>query len=71
MFLSLKDFTGLENPAELSDVARYFGKTARVWISSENKTRTTWLGYSNGNDSFDLNADDYLDGSSAVRGVAS
>ena len=66
----LKDFTGLENPAELAEVAQYFGKTARVWISDSKETRAAWLGYNN-IDNFNLGGNNHLNGSYAARGVAS
>ena len=71
MHAFLQDFTGLENPAELGDVARYFGKTARVWISTENQTRAAWLGCDDSNAAVDLNAGGRLSDSSAARVVAS
>ena len=71
MHTFLQDFTGLENPAELGDIATYFGKTARVWISTEKQTRAAWLGYYISSDNFGLDANNYLSYSSAARGVAS
>ena len=67
----LQDFTGLQNPAELGEVAGYFNKTARVWVSPNNKTRAVWLDYDNVNDDFYLSANDFLYVINAARGVAS
>ena len=71
MFAFLQDFTGLENPAELSDVARYYGKTSRIWFSTEKQTRAVWLGCRDSDDNFNLNAYYYLNYCDAARGVAS
>ncbi|MDO8643046.1 MAG: hypothetical protein Q7R76_05725 [Candidatus Woesearchaeota archaeon] len=67
----LQDFTGLQNPLELIPIAQYFGKTARVWVSSEKETRAAWLGCNDVDDDFSLDADSYLYDSCAARGVAS
>lgn len=71
MLAYLQDFTGLQNPAELGEVAKYFDRTVKTWVSSENKTRAAWLGCGNINSSFSLDASSCLYGSNAARGVAS
>lgn len=71
MLAYLQDFTGLQNPAELGWVATYYGRTAKVWISSENKTRAAWLGCYGINDDLILDAFSYLYYGDAARGVAS
>lgn len=71
MLAYLQNFTGLQNPRELSEVATYFGRTAKVLISSENKTRAAWLGCSSISDYLGLVAYYYLYDRNAARGVAS
>ena len=70
----VRQFTGLQNPAVLIDIAKYFGKTARVWFpggdaTNCNETRAAWLGCSG--DGFSLSADGCLSDDIAVRGVRS
>ncbi len=63
----LRNLTGLKSPSILVDISAYFGKTARVWISSSNDTRAAWFGcYSN---NLNLNGNSNLDNNSAGRGV--
>jgi len=63
----VRQLTGLENPSVLVEIGNYFGKTARVWVSSSNDTKAAWFGcYS---DDLDLGGSDDLDSSGAGRGV--
>ena len=71
MFAFLKDFICLENPAELVNVTRYFGKTALIWVSTENKTLAALLGHGNLGGVLYLHANNHLYDSGAARGVAS
>lgn len=68
----VRQFTCLQNPAVLRDIAEYFGKQARIWFpdgdaTNCNNVRVAWLGGSY--DSFALSANDDLIISSAARGV--
>ena len=67
----VKNITGLQDPSVLVDLGTYFGKAAKVWVTSDppklKETRAAWLGC---NDiSFYLDAAYDLYGSSAARGV--
>ena len=66
-FRFVRQLTGMENPSVLVEVGKYFGKTARVWVSSSNETRAAWFGC----DSINFNLGTYynLDDSYAARGV--
>ena len=63
----IRNLTGLANPADLVEIGNYFGKPAKVWVSSSNETRAAWFGC----DSSDLNlgGSGNLDSSGAARGV--
>ncbi len=63
----IKNLTGLANPADLIEIGNYFGKTARVWVSSSNETRAAWFGCNS--DGLDLSGGNYLDSNGAARGV--
>jgi len=66
-----RQFTGLEDPGVLLEVADYFGRTARVWFpdnaESCTDTRAAWLGSSSR--IFYLDADVRLGSSIAARPV--
>ncbi|GEM_PF-1625662 len=63
----VRQLTGLENPSLLVEIGNYFGKTARVWISSSNDTKAAWLGCDDIN--FNLLGNYYLYDDNAARGV--
>ena len=63
----VRQLTGLENPSLLVEIGNYFGKTARVWVSSSTETRAAWFGC--GSDGLDLSGSDNLSSNSAGRGV--
>jgi hypothetical protein len=64
----MQNLTGLPNPRVLVEIGAYFGKPAKSWVSSDNKTRAAWLGCNDGN--FDLSANFYLVDILAARGVS-
>ena len=66
-FRYLKNLTGLRDPSILVKIGEYYGKEARVWISSSDETRAAWLGCRG--DSFSLDGDSNLDSDDAARGV--
>ncbi|MBU1603864.1 MAG: hypothetical protein KJ583_00980, partial [Nanoarchaeota archaeon] len=67
----LKDLTGLKNPRRLVDVAKYFGKPAKVWVPDNvekaDYTCGAWLGC--GSDNFNLDTYYGLNYIDAARGV--
>ena len=67
----VKQLTGLENPAMLVEIGKYFQKPAYIWFPQNvqqcEETRAAWLGCNV--DGFDLDADDYLGNTYAARGV--
>lgn len=63
----VRQLTGLENPSILVELGNYFGKTARVWVSSQNETRAAWFGCDSNN--LNLSGYYYLNGGDAARGV--
>ena len=63
----IQNLTGLPDPSVLIDIAAYFGKTARVWVSSSNETRAAWFGCVS--DNLNLYGNYYLNYNSAARGV--
>ncbi|MFH1065546.1 MAG: hypothetical protein V1734_03510 [Nanoarchaeota archaeon] len=69
----VRQFTGLQNPAVLIEIGKYFGKPARLWFPGNdatncNQTRAAWLGCDNNN--FSLNANEYRNNNVvAARGV--
>ena len=64
----VRQLTGLENPSVLVEIGNYFGKTARVWVSSSNETRAAWFGCNNSN-GLDLVGNCSLISNFAARGV--
>ena len=64
---SVRNLTGLKDPAVLVQAGEYFGKTAHIWTSPISEIRAVWLGCVNVN--FNFNADGNLDYTDAVRGV--
>jgi len=65
----VQNLTGLAYPEILIEIGSYFGKPAKSWVSSDNKTRATWLGCSGGD--FGIGTSYCLDGNYAARGVRS
>jgi len=63
----IQNFTGLPDPSVLIDISAYFGKTARVWVSSSNETRAAWFGCNSY--SLSLVGGDNLNYDNAGRGV--
>src|SRR3989344_2377155 len=63
----VRQLTGLENPSLLVEIGNYFGKTARVWVSSSTETRVAWFGCVS--NSLDLGGNLYLYYNNAARGV--
>lgn len=63
----IRNLTGLANPADLVEIGKYFGKTARVWVSSSNETRAAWFGCLSNN--FNLYGNNNLNYNGAARGV--
>ena len=63
----VQNYSGLPDPAVLIDVAKYYGKTARVWVSSSQETRAAWFGCIL--DYFYLLSNNDLSNTNAVRGV--
>ncbi|MDI6738363.1 MAG: hypothetical protein QME12_07680 [Nanoarchaeota archaeon] len=68
----VRQFTMLEQPELLVEIGNQFPKkkTAKVWVPGANckDMRAVWLGC--GSNSFILDANDYLYGNDAVRGVS-
>ena len=63
----VKQFTGLQDPSVLVEIGTYFGKTARVWVSSSTGTLAARFGC--GSIGLDLNGSGILYNSYAARGV--
>ncbi len=64
----VQNYSGLQNPEVLIEIAEYHGKNAQVWFSSSQEARAAWLGCFNDVD-FSLYADSYLYNTNAARGV--
>jgi hypothetical protein len=62
----VQNLTGLRDPVILCQIGTYFDKPARVWVSSQNEMRASWLGCLNG---LDLVSYYGLYNNGAVRGV--
>ena len=65
----VKNLTGLSDPSVLVEIGQYFGLTAQVLVSSDDETRTVWLGCDSKN--FNLIADFGTSLTGVVRGVRS
>lgn len=63
----VQNLTGLNDPSVLVRLGEYFGKPAKVWVSSSNETRAAWFGC--GSNDLDLGGSDDLDYGYAARGV--
>ena len=63
----VRQLTGLQDPSVLVEAGSYFGKTARVWVSSSKETRAAWFGCISYN--FNLDGNYFLYNDSAARGV--
>ncbi len=63
----VRQLTGLQDPSVLVELGNYFGKTARVWVSSSNKTRAAWFGCYSYN--LYLYGSNILNNDNAARGV--